>query len=151
MEERIIPLGEIKKEYKRRIRKPGTGKVKALKEEITPREKRFVDNLLEGKSQTQAVIEAYNHPPDKPRQSASALSTILMKRERVVKYLTQQSQGAATRIVRLSKDAKTETVQLNANKDILDRANIGVNKGPVAAVQINFGADREEFGGAQRI
>ena len=147
MKENVIKLSEIKKEYKRRTRKPGTGKVKAVKEEATPREKRYVDNVLEGKSQTDAIIDAYSFGPEKKRQAASALGTLLMKRERVVKYLTQQSQGAATRIVKLSKEAKTETVQLNANKDILDRANIGVNKGPVAAVQINFGEDRIEFGG----
>ena len=145
MKENVIKLSEIKKEYKRRTRKPGTGKVKAVKEEATPRENRFIKNVLEGKSQTDAVIEAYNFGPEKSRQAASALGTILMKRERVVKRFVELGYGAATRIEELSKDAKNEAVKLNANKEILDRAGIGVRQGPVAAVQINFDRLREEY------
>jgi hypothetical protein len=65
-------------------------------------------------------------------------------RDEVIKYLEKQGYGAATRIVKLSKEAENETVRLNANKDILDRVDVGV-KQPVNAFQFNFNKVREEY------
>ena len=125
------------------------GRPTGTRETLTVREKRFADRVLEGKSQTQAATEAYGYPLDGSRRSAaSTIGSLNMKKERVIRYLSEQGHGAATRIVQMSKNAKNEAVKLNANKDILDRAQIGVKQGPTTAVQINFGADREEFGRA---
>ena len=117
----------------------------SMREDPTVREDRFIHAVMEGKSQTDAVMEAYNYPLEK-RPSASTLGSILMKRERVVKKFVEMGYGAATRIEEISKDKKEPgAVRLNANKDILDRAGIGAKQAPTTAVQINFGQEREEY------
>ena len=115
---------------------------------MTKKQKDFADKVLEGKNPTQAAFEAYGHKPNQ-RTTSSVVAYQNLRNEAVVVYLQGEGYDAATRIVELSKTAKNETVKLNANKDILDRANIGVRQGAVAAVQINFQADREEFGGEE--
>lgn len=61
-------------------------------------------------------------------------------------YLKLKAPHFARRVYRLSKEASTDGVKLEAAKTGLDRAGIGVQKsGAVAAVQINFGGEREEF------
>ena len=112
---------------------------------MTRKQKDFADKVLEGKNPTQAAFEAYGHRPDQ-RPTSSSVAYLNMHNEAVVVYLRGEGYDAATRIVELSKSAKNETVKLNANKDILDRANIGVRSGAVAAVQINFNEDREKYG-----
>ena len=52
---------------------------------------------------------------------------------------------AAKKIAFLGQSAKNETVLLNANKDILDRAGIGIQKGTTTAIQINIEELRERY------
>lgn len=67
-------------------------------------------------------------------------------KEDIVKYLEKQGYGAAQRIIRISKTADNETVKLNANKDVLDRIGVGVEKNSIGvAVQVNINEDKEKF------
>ena len=110
---------------------------------ITLEQIKFSDNVLEGMNPTQAAVQAYGYDN---RRLASLTAHNNLKSTAVLNYLHNQGYGAARRVVKLSKKAKNETVKLNANKDILDRAQIGVRPaGQVAAVQINFGELREKY------
>jgi hypothetical protein len=114
--------------------------------ELTRKEKLFADGILEGKKKFQAALDVYDINAVDKRRSAGVVASVNLHKERVIKYLTRQGYGAAARIVKMSKNAKNETVRLSANQDILDRANIGNEKnGPIVPIQINFNDAREEF------
>ena len=108
---------------------------------LTKLEKDFADKVLDGGGSTRSMQELTGTS----YMVAAVKASNMMKNERVVRYLTNQSKGAASRIVVLSKKAENETVRLNANKDILDRANVGTRPTTVVATQVNIGKDREEF------
>lgn len=121
------------------------GQLVGVEKRLSWREQRYADNRLEGKSNTQAAVEAYGYEDNRPL--ASNTGSRNLKRAKVIRYLDNQAHGAATRIVTISKRSRNETVKLNANKDILDRAQIGPRYGPVIPIQINIENDRREFGG----
>lgn len=115
---------------------------------FTPQKKAFARKIVEGKTPTQAAMEVYGYKDINnlaERKKAQILAERNLKDEKVLAYIHHEGYGAATRIVQLSKDADNETVKLNANKDILDRAQIGVRQGPAVAVQINFAEERERY------
>src|SRR3989344_3776791 len=116
--------------------KVGTERAKRL----TPKQKAFADNILSGKNQTNAFLDAYGHK-DKPRKYGTHKGYELMKQQKIKKYLTINGFGAATRVVKISKNAKDESVKLRANLEILDRV---MPKMPVTAIQINFGKNEYE-------
>ena len=64
----------------------------------------------------------------------------------VRKYLSMNGAKAAYRLVHLTANAKSEYVQLEAAKDVLDRAGIGKTddgaRGQELNVQINLGSER---------
>src|SRR3989344_676145 len=114
-----------------------------MKDELTPKQKKFADLIIEGRNGTDAAVEAYGLTN---RNSAAVTASRNMRLGKVREYFTDQGYGAATRIVKLSKEAKSEAVRLSANIDILDRIGIGVKKQEVAlGEQINFGEDRDEY------
>src|SRR3990167_10198355 len=102
---------------------------------LTKLEKDFADKVLDGGGSTRSMQELTGTS----YMVAAVKASNMMKNERVVRYLTNQSKGAASRIVVLSKKAENETVRLNANKDILDRANVGTRPTTVVATQVNIG------------
>lgn len=113
---------------------------------LTTKEKKFADGILEGKPKYKAALDAYDIQSKHEVGTASAIAAENLQKPRIVKYLEENGHGAATRIVKLSKSAKNETVRLNANKDILDRVGIGVQKqNTIVPIQINFNEDRDEF------
>ena len=111
---------------------------------ITPKQKEFADGLLSGKDKGEAAIDAYDIESENKMGVGGAIATQNLKKLKVIEYVESQGYGAATRIVKLSKEAKNENVMLSANKDILDRVNIGV-KQPINAFLFNFNSDKEEF------
>ena len=114
---------------------------------ITHEQRVFADKVLEGVNATQAAVEAFGITKPEERKRASKVAARTLRKEAVIQYFNEQSKGAATRIVEISKKEENDMVKLNANKEILDRAGMGVKQfGAIAAVQINFDADREEFG-----
>ena len=86
---------------------------------LTPKQKKFADGLLEGKTQTQAVLDACDIDDV---DSASTRGSKMIRNDRVIEYLKSKSYMAAARIEELAESAKNENVKLSANKDILDRA-----------------------------
>lgn len=90
-----------------------------LEEGLTRKQKKFADAILEGKSGIQAALN--NYDTVKPAVAGS-IAYENLKKPQVIAYLEKNGIGAATRIVKLSKSAKNQNVQLQANKDILDRA-----------------------------
>ena len=63
---------------------------------------------------------------------------IKKSKEEIIKYLEKQGYGAAQRIVKISKTS-ADKYALAANKDILDRVGVGVQKNNIGvAVQVNF-------------
>ena len=113
-------------------------------EKLTRKEKLFADGLLEGKDKGEAAIDVYDIESDNKVNVGGAIATQNLKKLKIIQYLEENGYGAATRIVKLSKDAQNETVRLNANKDILDRSNIGV-KQPINAFQFNFNSDKGSY------
>lgn len=75
------------------------------------------------------------------------IKTVVKKtKQDVLEYLKKQGFGAAQRIISISKNAENETVKLNANKDVLDRIGVGVEKNNIGfAVQVNINEDKEKF------
>lgn len=112
---------------------------------LTRKQKKFADGILEGKPKYLAAIDAYDIKTQKNEMSTGgAIATENLNKPKIIAYLEEQGYGAATRIVELSKRAENETVKLNANKDILDRVNVGV-KQPINAFQFNFNKVRDEY------
>lgn len=101
-------------------------------EALTAREQVFADRILAGDTQTHAAIVAYERRPE----TAGSKATQVMRRERVIAYLSRQARGAAERIVLLSKTAESESVRLDANQDILDRANVGPDAAPLVNITL---------------
>lgn len=111
---------------------------------LSRKEKLFADGILEGKNKGESAIDSYNIKSSNKGNVGGSIASQNLKKLKIIKYLEENGYGAATRIVKLSKNAKNETVKLNANKDILDRIGSGV-KQPINAFQFNFNNDKEEF------
>ena len=107
-------------------------------------EKKVVDGLLDGKNMVEASTDVFGYEKSE-KALARARTRSILRRDRVIRYLENSGLKAAKRIVMLGQSAKNETVQLNANKDILDRAGIGIQKGMTTAIQINIEELRERY------
>jgi cytidylate kinase len=75
--------------------------------------------IMDKEGQTSAAAKTW---PKITHASAQVKATRMMKREDVQRMLQNAAQGAADRIEKLSMYAESEKVQLDANRDILDRA-----------------------------
>jgi phage terminase small subunit len=87
--------------------------------DLTLKQKRWADKYLETGSGVEASLEAYDITD---RQTAAEIGSQNKRKPNVMEYLKEQAGGAAERITEISKRAGNESVRLNANKDILDRA-----------------------------
>ena len=89
--------------------------------ELNPKHKEFADKYLETGNATKSVKEVFNRQDDEtnyPRVQGSRL----IAQDNIVQYFKDNSAQASSNIQTLSNNADNETVKLNANKDILDRA-----------------------------
>ena len=106
---------------------------------LTPKQKKFADGILEGKPNYVAAVDAYDIESPNKMNVGAVMAGENLKKPKIIRYLQNQGHGAATRIVQLSKNAINESVRLNANKDILDRAGVGtVDKSNIIPIQINI-------------
>ncbi len=86
---------------------------------LTKKEKGFADTFLETGNGTQSALENYDTDDE---NSAAVIASRTLRKAKVQQYLEEQGGDAITRIVQLSISAENESVRLNANKDIADRA-----------------------------
>ena len=102
--------------------------MKQDKTQLTTRQQAFIDNLLtNGGTATQCAIKAgYS------KKSAKVEASRLLKQDKVLKVLQEQAMkslgyrsiSALETVSKLSQNANSEYVRLEASKDILDRAGI---------------------------
>lgn len=87
-----------------------------------------------------------NGRPKMTKEEKIVKTVVKKAKQDVLEYLKGQGLGAASRIIKLSKKAKNENVRLGANKDVLDRIGVGIDKNNIGlAVQINVNSDKEQF------
>ena len=89
---------------------------------LTKKQKEFADEYLETGNGTQAALKAYDIETKKKEECAASIGYENLRKPQIQAYIENEAEGAASRIVEISKTAKMEAVKLNANKDILDRA-----------------------------
>ena len=92
---------------------------------LTPREQIFADQIVAGATQ-RAAYEAAHPAATSPKQKGltDARARSMMRREKVIAYIARHAHGAAERVIELSRTAESESVRLDANQDILDRAGV---------------------------
>ena len=87
--------------------------------ELDPPVQRFADDYIkDGKKQANALKQW----PDLTPESAAVKANRLLKNDNVRAYIKSHAKMAADNMVELANNAESESVRLNANKDILDRA-----------------------------
>ena len=86
---------------------------------ITRKQKKWADAYLDGKPKVQAALLAYD---TKDYRTASVIGAENMTKPRVLEYLQQHAEAVASNMVKLALTAKNQQVQVNAGKDVLDRA-----------------------------
>ena len=116
------------------------------KASLTAKQSRFIDNLLAGiGTQERCAIEAgYSERSAKVEASRllrkTAILTVLAERARM--SLRARCVSALQTVSKLSQDANSEYVRLEASKDILDRAGIrddSTSHNPITnAIQVNI-------------
>lgn len=93
-------------------------KIKEAKKKCTPKEIKFVDKFVETWNATQAILSAY----DANYNSARSMGSENLAKPNIKALIEAMAEWAMSRIEELSVNAKNESVKLQANKDILDRA-----------------------------
>ena len=90
-----------------------------MAEKLTKKQKGFADEYLDTGNGTQAVL---NSPYNASNENSAAVEAVrTLRKANVQEYIESHAEGASSRVVKLSKEAKNEAVKLSANKDILDR------------------------------
>lgn len=90
-----------------------------LTAQLTPRQKFWADEVLEGKSRTEAAMIAYNTDN---KQVAANYAYKNKKNDKIIDYLSLNALPAMKRIEHISRASRNEMVKLKANQDIVDRA-----------------------------
>ena len=90
-----------------------------MSRKITKKQKAFADKYLETGNGTRAALATYD--TDKEDTAKSIASENLTK-PNVLAYLESNADAVANNMVKLALKAKNEQVQVNAGKDVLDRA-----------------------------
>ena len=90
-----------------------------MSKKITPKQKDFADNILNGDNKTQAALKAYD---TESKDVAKRLGSLTYKKDNVQDYIKGEAFAAAERVTKIAKSAQNESVKLKANQDILDRA-----------------------------
>jgi phage terminase small subunit len=106
---------------------------------LTTKQKRFADKYLETGNGTQSALASYDTTSPK---TASVIAVENLAKPSVRDYIESQAPAAMSRIVELSITAENETVKLNANKDILDRAGY---KPVEKSMTLNLNADTKDL------
>lgn len=86
---------------------------------LTKKQKEFAKEYVETGNATKSALRVYNTVDE---NTAGNIGCDNLKKPKIMEYLKEIATDAATRIEELSREAKNETVKLNANRDILDRA-----------------------------
>jgi phage terminase small subunit len=94
--------------------------MKKISKRLTCKQKKFADNYLETGNATQSTLMAGYDVKD--NFSAAVIGNENLKKINIEEYLREHAGNAMTRIEEMSRTAINETVKLNANKDIMDRA-----------------------------
>jgi len=106
---------------------------------LTKKQKDFAHEFISTGNGTQSALKAYD--TDNPRV-ASVIAAENLVKPNVREYIESHAPDAAARIVQLSISAQNETVRLNANRDILDRAGY---KPVEKSVTLNLNADAKDI------
>jgi phage terminase small subunit len=110
-----------------------------MAQRLTKKEKQWADTFLETDNGTQSALRAYDTTDP---NTAAVIAHENIRKPKIREYLDQQAEGAASRIVQLSMEAENETVRLNANRDILDRAGY---KPVEKSVNLNINTDTKDI------
>ena len=105
---------------------------------LSKKKKVFADTYIETGNGTQSALQAYD--TSDPHTAAQIAYENLRKPD-VREYIESHAPEAAARIVQLAINAENETVRLNANRDILDRAGY---KPVEKSVSLNINTDTKE-------
>lgn len=92
---------------------------------LTPKQEVFANSFLNTGNASEAAMKAY-----KPRKRATARSigSENLTKPSIRAYLDDMASEAASMVYKLSQSARSESVRLNASKDILDRTGYKVDK-----------------------
>lgn len=105
---------------------------------LTPKEKKFADEIINGTQQREAYKKAYNVKTKNLKTIDPNASRIASKKQ-VELYLANKVNNAKTIIEKLAESANNEAVRLQAAKDIIDRA-----EGKPVQRQINANTDTDK-------
>lgn len=89
-----------------------------MAENLTKKQEGFAKDYLETGNGTQAALNNYDTEDE---NSAAAMASKLLRKDKIRAYLEEKSETAASMIFQLATSAENESVRLNASKDILDR------------------------------
>jgi len=97
--------------------------------DLTPKQAKFTVEYLETGNATEAAMQVY-----KPRKRATARSigSENLTKPNIRAYLDKVASDAVVVVYKLSQRAKSESVRLNASRDILDRAGYFVARTQIA-------------------
>jgi hypothetical protein len=93
---------------------------------LTPNQRTFTEAYLDTGNATEAAVRAYK---PKNRNTAHAIGAENLRKPTIRAFLDEKAIEATANIYKLSKGAKSESVRLNASKDILNRA--GYSESPI--------------------
>lgn len=79
----------------------------------------FANDYLDTGNATQAALNNYDTDD---YMTAAAIGSENLRKPQVIEYMESKADVVAKHIFKLALEANNETVQLNASKDILDRA-----------------------------
>lgn len=97
-----------------------TVKLSIMSRALTLKQRRFADEYLEnGGNGSKAAAKVYNVSTE---LSARAMASQNLAADKVMAYIQARAADAAIHMKNLAFNAKNETVQYNATRDILDRA-----------------------------
>ena len=86
---------------------------------LTKKEKGFADDYIETGNGTKSALNNYDTEDE---NTASSLASENIRKPKIREYLESKADQCASNIFILANGAENETVRLNANKDVLDRA-----------------------------
>ena len=86
---------------------------------LTKKEKGFIIDYIDTGNGVQSILNNYD---TKDYNTAGVMAHENLNKPKIQAYLEDNAEGAASRVVEISKKARNEAVKLSANKDILDRA-----------------------------
>lgn len=106
-----------------------------MAEGLTKKEKGFADDYLETGNGTQSALNNYN---TESYSTAGVIAHDNLKKPKILEYLQDHAEEAASMIFFLSQHAESEAIKLSASKDIMDRAGL---KAPEKSINLNMNAD----------